>query len=39
MKTFENPEIEIMTWEVADVITTSGGLDDDETPRLPASVG
>ena len=39
MKTFENPEIEIMTWEVADVITTSGDLDDDETPLLPASVG
>ena len=38
MKTFEKPEIEVITWDVADVITTSGDLDDDETIRLPASV-
>ena len=36
MKIFENPRIEIMTMEVEDVITTSGGLDEDETPTVPA---
>lgn len=36
MKIFENPRIEIMTMEVEDVITTSGGLDEDETLIVPA---
>lgn len=34
MKTFEIPSIEIEKFEIADVITTSGGPDNWETPDL-----
>ena len=34
MKTFEMPEIDVIKLNVADVITTSGGPDNWETPSL-----
>ena len=34
MKKFENPEIELIKFEVEDVLTTSG-LGDNQTPTAP----
>ena len=36
-KLYEQPELEIMTFEMEDVITTSGTLDDDELPLVPGN--
>lgn len=33
-ETYLDPEIEIIHFEVTDIITTSGNLDDDELPPL-----
>ncbi len=33
-ETYWDPEIEIIHFGVADIITTSGNLDDDELPPL-----
>ena len=36
-KEFLEPEVELIHLNVSDVIATSGWLDEDETPRVPAN--
>lgn len=36
---FEQPEISVIPFDIADVITTSGGLDEDELPPIPIPQG